>query len=60
MTDESLPLEFGDHRQRFFDRRLSRRFHHSSYPEVDDIQRIESKIPKIIVHGIDQYLSGKA
>ena len=53
-----MTLEFRQHGQRFFDRFLGR-LQHASDPEVDDVQRIESEISKVIVHGIDQFLARK-
>src|SRR6267154_4213123 len=56
MTDQSLLLELGKHRQRFFDR-FFRRFRHSSHSKVNHNQRVESEISQVVVDGINQLLS---
>src|SRR5271156_251649 len=58
MTNQSLTLELLKHSERFFDR-LVGRAHHSSNPEVDDIQRVESEISEIVMDGIRQLLTRK-
>src|SRR6266404_5177667 len=58
MTDQSLLLEFGKHRQRFFDRSF-RRFRYSSHSKVNHIQHVEPEISQVVVDGINQFVSRK-
>src|SRR6267154_5622189 len=58
MTDQSFLLEFGKHRQRFFDRSF-RRFRYSSHSKVNHIQYVEPEISQVVVDGINQFLSRK-
>src|ERR1700678_2652840 len=58
MTNQPLTLKLCKHSQRFFDRLVGRP-HHSSNPEVDDIQRVESEISQVVMDPIRQLLTRK-
>ena len=59
MTYQSLLLEFGEHGQGFFNGSF-RWPHDSSDAQIDDIERVESEIAKIVVNAIDQFLARKS
>src|SRR5260370_5925956 len=59
MTNQCLTLEFGQDRQRFFDRSL-RWLRDSSDPKIDDVKTVESEISEIVMDGIDQLLPRKS
>src|ERR1035437_9762791 len=56
MANQSLAFEFGEHGWRFFDGSL-RWPHDDSYPEIDDIQSVESEIPQVVMNAVDQILT---
>ena len=54
MTNQSLSLKFGEHRQWLFDG-FFRRLNESSDPQVHDIKNVEPEIAQIVMDGIDQF-----
>jgi hypothetical protein len=55
MTNQSLTLQLGKDSQWFFDGTF-RWPRHSSDPEVNEVQRVEAEISKIVLNGVDQFL----
>src|SRR5215469_13353207 len=58
VTNQSLMLQVDKHTQRFFDGSF-RWCHDSANSQVDDVERIGSKIPKIAMNAVDQLLTRK-
>src|SRR4029077_12510064 len=55
ITNQSLTLQVGKHSQWFFDGTF-RWPCHSSDPKVNEVQRVESEISKIVMNSVDQFL----
>src|SRR4051812_38522580 len=56
MTDESLALEFGEHRQRLFDGSL-RRSQNLADAQIDNVESIQAKVSEIVMGRIDEFLA---
>src|SRR5258705_5018584 len=56
MTDQSLTLEFREHGQRLLDRSF-RWFREPSNAEIHDVESVETKISKIVINAIDEFLA---
>ena len=56
MTDESLALEFGEHRQRLFDGSL-RRSQNLADAQIDDVESVQAEVSEIVMCRVDEFLA---
>jgi hypothetical protein len=55
MPHQTLPLEFGQGRERRLDRSLGRAMRIEHDPKIDHLQRVEPEIAQIVMHGPGQF-----
>ena len=58
VTNQSLTLQLAKHTQRFFDGSF-RWFHDFANSKVDDVERVDTEISKIVMNAVDQLLTRK-
>jgi hypothetical protein len=58
VTNQPLTLQLGEHGQGFLDGSF-RWCHHSANSKVNNVERIDTEIPKIVVSAVNQLLTRK-
>jgi hypothetical protein len=56
VTKQSLALQFGKRSQGLFDRSF-RWLQNGANPEVDDVEPVDTEIPKIVMNAVGQLLT---